>query len=98
MRGVRSVLYTTEKPEHSVHLCDNRRLNPTRYRALNPHRKRSALFYAGLTVVFVLSAGSTFLFEGIWHELASLPAIGALIGALLKIFHDEAAFERQEFL
>jgi hypothetical protein len=50
--------------------------------------------------VFVLSAGTGLLLPvgSALREIASIPAIAALVGALFTIFRDEAAFEKQQFL
>ncbi len=62
--------------------------------------KSTVWIYVGLTVVFILSVGTSLVFpvESVLGKVASLPAIGALIVALFQFIRDQAAFDKQQFL
>ncbi len=62
--------------------------------------KRPVWIYVGLAVLFVLSTVLLLSLpvQSALREIAALPAIGSLLGALFVILRDEAAFEKQQFL
>lgn len=62
--------------------------------------RRTASKYLVLLIVFVLSVVITLLLplSEIARDIASFPAIGALIGALYQKFRDEALYEKERSL
>ena len=60
--------------------------------------KRDFCTYVALLLVFLLSAGLTWLLPAValLREIAVIPAVGALLAAVFQILRDQAAFERQQ--
>lgn len=62
--------------------------------------KYSMKIYIFLGTIFILSVGLSILvpINELYKDIASIPAVASLVGALFQIFRDQAEFEKMRFL
>jgi hypothetical protein len=63
-------------------------------------RRISIGTYIGLTVVFIASLGCAYFLpmNEILRNIATAPAVAALVAAIYQLLRDQASFERQDYL